>query len=164
MSEGDAHRPRFGKVFRKDGSEQPLVFYATDDPNVFKAVDPKSENGLVMGQGDRFQVDYLGPGQTVLFAQGNDQFARPSSGHLAGPPMKEEGMSDNPNTDPRPGEFVPDPNNPNRGYIDYPVVNGPVAGDKPKDPNGWWKGLVMIAGLAAIVVLTIAGINWAIGL
>jgi hypothetical protein len=35
---------------------------------------------------------------------------------------------------------------------------------KPSDPNGWWKVLVVFAGLAAIVVFTIAGINWATGL
>lgn len=35
---------------------------------------------------------------------------------------------------------------------------------KQKDPNGWWKGLVVLAGICAIVVLTIAGVNWALSL
>ena len=61
-------------------------------------------------------------------------------------------------------------------YINYPDKPGPVRGrlqsdrnaemstdiQKPKDPNGWWKGLVMLAGLAAIVILTIKGISWAL--
>ncbi len=63
-------------------------------------------------------------------------------------------------------------------WIQYPDTPGPVRGrlqsdrekemaekeDKPRDPNAVWKGLGALAGLAAIVVLTIAGINWATGL
>ena len=63
-------------------------------------------------------------------------------------------------------------------YINYPDKPGPVRGrlqsdrnaemsteiQKPKDPNGWWKALLTLAGIAAIVVFTIAGINWATGL
>jgi hypothetical protein len=63
-------------------------------------------------------------------------------------------------------------------YINYPDKPGPVRGrlesdrnkemaeneNKPKDPNGWWKALLTLAGIAAIVVFTIAGINWATGL
>jgi hypothetical protein len=61
-------------------------------------------------------------------------------------------------------------------YINYPDKPGPVRGrlqsdrekemtennNKPRAP--WWQGLVVLAGIAAIVVLTIAGINWAVGL
>jgi hypothetical protein len=62
-------------------------------------------------------------------------------------------------------------------YINYPDTPGPVRGrlksdrsaemnneTKPRDPWGWAKGLAVLAGLAAIIVLTIAGINWAISL
>lgn len=64
-------------------------------------------------------------------------------------------------------------------YINYPDKPGPIRGrlqsdrnkemadsneTKPKNPNGWWQGLVVLAGIALIVVLTIAGINWATGL
>ena len=61
-------------------------------------------------------------------------------------------------------------------YINYPNTPGPVRGrlesdrskdmeiQKQRDPNGWWKGLATLAGIALIVVLTIAGVNWATGL
>lgn len=63
-------------------------------------------------------------------------------------------------------------------YINYPDKPGPVRGrlqsdrskemsdneNKPRDPQAWWKALLTLAGVAAIIVFTIAGINWAISL
>jgi len=63
-------------------------------------------------------------------------------------------------------------------YINYPDTPGPVRGRLESDRNAemtdsnkdektkttWWQGLVMLAGIAAIVVFTIAGINWAVSL
>lgn len=65
-------------------------------------------------------------------------------------------------------------------FINYPDKPGPVRGrlqsdrnkdmaenekdNKPSDPGAWWKILVVFGGLAGIIVLTIAGINWATGI
>lgn len=38
----------------------------------------------------------------------------------------------------------------------------PMDNEKKKDPNGWIKGLAALAGLSVIVILTIAGIRWAL--
>lgn len=63
-------------------------------------------------------------------------------------------------------------------FIEYPNTAGPVRGrlqsdrekemteneSKPKSNKGWWQGLVVLAGIGVIIVLTVAGINWAISL
>ena len=62
-------------------------------------------------------------------------------------------------------------------YINYPDKPGPVRGrlqsdrekamtdsNEEKTKTTWWQGLIMLAGFSAIVVLTIAGINWALHL
>lgn len=35
---------------------------------------------------------------------------------------------------------------------------------KEPDPDGWWKGVVLLASLVAIGVLGLAGLRWAVGL
>lgn len=62
-------------------------------------------------------------------------------------------------------------------YIQYPSSAEPVRGrlkkdkendmnennNKPRNPNGWWQGLVVLASLVVIIVLGIKGVVWALG-
>jgi hypothetical protein len=50
------------------------------------------------------------------------------------------------------------------GRVAGPKKKETVMEEQNKSSNGWWKGLVALAGIALIVVLTVAGINWAMSL
>ena len=87
-------RPRFGKVVRRDGSEDILVFHPTDTPNEFIALSALDESELTINEGDTMKVDVLGPDQSVIFRKGDGNFSKPNKGALAGPTKEEVPMAD----------------------------------------------------------------------
>ena len=135
MTEEQPFRPRFGVLYRHDGERRTVVFYPHQDkPDTF-----------VCHYADTEEV-------AVVDAKAGDRIQVDNLG---------------------PGQAI---------YINYPDTPGPVRGrlqsdrdkemteneNKPENTDKskltWWQGLVVLAGMAAIVVFTIAGINWAIGL
>jgi hypothetical protein len=62
----DPVRPRFGRLVRANGATVPLVFRETDTAGRFEALTAGDELPVKVEPGDSFQVDVLGPGQSVV--------------------------------------------------------------------------------------------------
>ncbi len=59
-------RPRHGKWFPAGGAEVPLVFEPDpNDPTAFVGVRADTKGPIAFTPGDSFEVDTLGPGQSV---------------------------------------------------------------------------------------------------
>lgn len=61
-------RPRYGTVTRADGTEETVVYrQAAGNPTEFYALHATDESRVVLRPGDSYQVDVIGPGQSVSY-------------------------------------------------------------------------------------------------
>lgn len=61
-------RPRYGKWFPQGAVEVPLVFHPDPgDPFAFVGARADTEGPIAFTPGDSFEVDAIGPGQSVRF-------------------------------------------------------------------------------------------------
>lgn len=147
-------RPRYGVVLRKDGTQEMLVFHPYDDRGTYIALSAKDDTlELVLGDGDLVNVDVVPPSQSILFRRGDGGWVTTEGGRPTGPDRDPKWVMEDEDVDA--GDVAP---------TFEELEKERLMENKEKTPGGWWKGLVTLAVVAAIIVLTVAGLNWAISL
>lgn len=143
-------RPRFGTVKPVGGKERAISFRpVSDDPMAFEAVDPITDEVVELNKGDVLKVDVIGPGQSIVVAR-YGKGVPATTAHEWRSKKDTELME----------EIFPTKEKKEKDMDE----NKTPRHAKNQDPNAVWKGLAGLAGFAAIVVLTIAGVRWALSL